>query len=131
MKANQAITCPACGEKSIAKAKTLLDGFRPAGEVLVCMLCGAELGKAEDAATAPAAASPACGALAALLGGGESAKPTLRREAGEGRFCRDCDHYLVHPFLSRCTLKQCEVNPMDDCPQWRPKKDKSNDPKIF
>lgn len=33
-------------------------------------------------------------------------------------FCRDCKHYLFHPYKSRCCLKEIDVEPMDDCPSF-------------
>ena len=50
MQANEKITCPFCKESSMAKVKNVLDGFTKVGEVLVCMLCGSELGTVESLA---------------------------------------------------------------------------------
>ena len=45
-------------------------------------------------------------------------------EAPKGHFCRDCRHYVKHPFLSRCGRHDCEVEPMQDCPDFS----RSDDP---
>ncbi len=119
MRENEVIQCPRCHEKSIAKRRNRMDGFRKTGEVLACMLCGAELQElapAEKTEAAPATAK--ADALATLLNTAAESRVHLRLDEAERRFCRDCAHYLKHPFLSRCTLREEEVNPMGDCPAW-------------
>ena len=41
----------------------------------------------------------------------------------EHRFCRDCAHSLVNAFAVICTRKHCEVQPMDDCPDYEKRPD--------
>ena len=43
----------------------------------------------------------------------------------EHRFCRDCAHSLVNAFAVICTRKHCEVQPMDDCPDYEKRPDQS------
>ena len=116
MQPNEKITCPFCHEQSIAKKKTKFDGFTQLGEVLVCMLCNAELGPVESAATQSAA-----GKLAALLGAAPPAAARLAAAENEKRFCKDCRHFLPHPFVDRCELDNRPVEAMGDCEKYIPR----------
>lgn len=120
MRAGDVFHCPECKQESIIKIRRKMDGFRYLGDELVCMLCGAVLpeeapSKTDDPEKAP---NP----LAALLGVAESEPERLADDSGRG-FCRDCRHYISHPFLSRCDLHSRSVNPMDDCPDFCGKKE--------
>ena len=115
------LQCPACGENTIAKRKVKMDGFRPCGEVLVCMLCGAELGTPEAEATEikPKRASSA---LEALLGGGDEPETSTLAPEQNSHFCRDCRHFVAHPFESRCERFGRAADPMADCPHFEAKR---------
>ena len=115
MKAGDVFRCPACGQESIVKVHRKMDGFRCLGEELVCMLCGAVL--PEEAPAGKGGAVKSANPLAALLGVEDAAPERLADDSGRG-FCRDCKHYISHPFLSRCDLHDRGVNPMDDCPDF-------------
>ena len=115
MKAGDVFHCPECNQDSIVKTRRKMDGFRCLGEELVCMLCGAVL--PEDAPEKNGEVAKAAHPLAALLGVEEAAPERLADDSGRG-FCRDCKHYIKHPFLSRCDLHDRSVNPMDDCPDF-------------
>ena len=124
MKPGEKFTCPACGNAAFAKLEKILDGWDVKGEHLVCSFCGADAG-APDApqASDPNSVSAGRKALDALFGNDESAaqkKPSIldSEEPGERRFCRDCAHALVNVFAVICTRKHCEVQPMDDCPDY-------------
>ena len=115
-------TCPHCGEDSIVRKKTLFDGWKAAGEILVCSLCGKQVGNASaDAGQSVArAADERLRKAESLLGSRLEPKKTLDREGIE-RFCKNCTHYLVHPFQSRCLLWNRAVEPMADCPKFEMK----------
>ena len=125
MKHGDQFVCSACGRTAFAKLEKVLDGWEVKGERLVCPFCGAEAGRpdapsADDSAKASAAARKA---LDDLLGGGPSddtVRPSILdgSEAEERRFCRDCAHSIVNVFAVVCTRKHCEVQPMDDCPDF-------------
>lgn len=119
MKAGDVFRCPDCKQDSIVKVRRKMDGFRCLGEELVCMLCGAvQPGETPAEASDPEKdANP----LAALLGVADTAPERLADDSGRG-FCRDCKHYISHPFLSRCDKHDRGVNPMDDCPDFIGKK---------
>ena len=98
MREGESIVCPRCGERSIVKSKNKMDGFSLVGKVLVCALCGAELGKpVEDGSEKK---NSTADRLAALLG--ESAPPEAKADLtpgdGYGRFCRNCVYFIEHPF---------------------------------
>ena len=85
-----------------------------------------------------AKASAARKALDDLFGGPSDteSRPSILdgAEAEERRFCRDCAHSIVNVFAVVCTRKHCEVQPMDDCPDFekRPEpKESSGSPLDF
>ncbi|MBE6404008.1 MAG: hypothetical protein E7039_09860 [Lentisphaerae bacterium] len=115
MQPNDKITCPACKEASIAKLKNKMDGFTKVGQVLVCMLCGAELETYKAPETAISSGEKKLGELGLLLGAVPSATVRLAAADDEKRFCKDCKHFLKHPFVDRCDIDNKPVDPMDDC----------------
>ena len=125
MKPGTEITCPHCGQDSFASKKTLMDGWTKIGEILVCASCGAKLADIDEKSVDSSRGNVASGLykLAGALGVEEAEKRELRMDDDEKRFCRDCAHFISHPFLSRCSLLDKEVNPMDDCGEFKPKGD--------
>ena len=126
MKHGDQFVCSACGRTAFAKLEKVLDGWEVKGERLVCPFCGAEAGRPDSpsANDSAKAASAARKALDDLLGGGppdDSPHPSILDDSGaeERRFCRDCAHALVNVFAVVCTRKHCEVQPMDDCPEFK------------
>ena len=118
MRANEKIVCPVCHEASMAKLHIRREGFAPVGEELRCMLCGAVLGTPE--ATGKTAAGEAkLRDLSLLLGAAPAAPARLAAASTEQRFCKDCVHFLAHPFVSRCALDQHAIeDAMGDCPRY-------------
>ena len=130
MKPGEQFTCPACGRTAFAKLEKILDGWDVKGEHLVCSFCGADAG-APDAPQTAGSSGVSAGrkALDALFGSTEAdntPKPSIldSEKPGERRFCRDCAHALVNVFAVICTRKHCEVQPMDDCPDFERRKQK-------
>ncbi len=121
MKAGDILLCPHCRERTAAKLKNILSGWQLAGSVLVCPLCGGELGSPEsgEAKSANAAANK----LAALLGASAEAAPRLAQTEEYGRFCRNCRHFIVHPFECRCGLSGNAADPMKDCGNFEKKEE--------
>ena len=121
MRPGESARCPHCGERTVVKSKKKLDGFTVVGELLVCALCGAELGTPEEAkSAAPARASS--DRLAALLGDvSVEEKADLTPDEGYGRFCRNCLHFIEHPFKTLCGLDGSAVDPMGECPRFQQK----------
>ena len=107
--------CPFCNEDSFAKKKNIMDGWKVAGVVHICALCGRELPEKKSAETDTAAAKSA--ALSALLGGGTVEKITLKGSA-ECDFCRNCVNFIEHPFQPLCALDGSPADPMSSCAKF-------------
>jgi predicted RNA-binding Zn-ribbon protein involved in translation (DUF1610 family) len=111
-------TCPHCGEESIARKQTVMDGWRTAGQIVVCALCGTEVGNPDAAAKAEARQQDKRMKDAeALLGATLGERKTLTRDGTE-RFCKNCRHFLIHPFQCRCLYWSRPVEPMSDCAKF-------------
>ena len=137
MKPGDKFTCPACGNAAFAKLEKILDGWDVKGEHLVCSFCGADAG-APDTPQAANSTGISAGrkALDALFGNdtAEEKKTSIldMDNPSEHRFCRDCAHALVNVFAVICTRKHCEVQPMDDCPDYEKRPDQPpSSPKSF
>jgi hypothetical protein len=60
-------------------------------------------------------------ALASLLGADAGAEaPGVDLGESDGRFCKNCRHFLRHPFQSRCLFHDRDVEPMNDCEDFDP-----------
>ena len=114
----QAIDCPACGLESVVQVKARLDGWENLGDWFLCGLCGHHLAAVSNAAPAGSdePSDEATSRLAAFLDAetSPSAPVTLTRD-GDAAFCKDCLHFLRHPFVSRCLLHDRATEPMRDC----------------
>ena len=120
MQPNEKIICPACGEASMAKLKPQMDGFKKVGEELVCMLCGAHLcAWTAEEANAQTGENHKLNDLSLLLGAVPVATARLAAAENEKCFCKDCAHFLKHPFVDRCDLDNRPVDPMDDCEKYQ------------
>lgn len=123
MKAGEKLRCPHCSEPTVAREKNILSGWKVTGTVLVCPLCGGELGTPEKPG---GNSSRAAGAekLAALLGEVDTG-PEFHLEKTEeyGRFCRNCRHFIIHPFQSRCGRTGQDADPMGECGQFELRKE--------
>ncbi len=120
----ESFSCTRCGRESVAKTKRVLDGWTVVRECLVCAFCGAEIPEPENIGT-DTAKKDKQGALASLLGEAPTRLPTLENDT-ENRFCKDCRHFLRHPFLSRCLLHNRATEPMDDCADFTPRANPEN-----
>lgn len=131
MKPGEKTVCPECGQEIFVQEKTLMDDWKPVGKVLVCPLCGAHLSRQGHHSIdldEEKEKKPDTSALSALLGEDDSEEiGPLELDGNEGHFCRDCRYYIVHPFMNRCTLHECEVNPMGDCDDFIHRSKKNED----
>lgn len=109
--------CPACGQESVAKLARKMDGWTYVGQHLCCALCGAHWGNIPVVASDDGAAAERLEALAGLLGE-ELPEPPKALTPGSTIFCRDCLHFMRHPFRDRCLLHGTDVGPMDDCDRF-------------
>ena len=107
--------CPQCDSASVAKTVREMDGWTVSAEYLACALCGAQIEADErrDEFSQDEQAQSRLSAAASFLG--TTLTEQVRLTPEEGRFCRDCCHYLKHPFVSRCLLHERAVGSMDDC----------------
>ena len=123
MKAGDKTRCPHCGEDTVVKSKPKMEGWTRVGDVLVCALCGGELGAPEKADGEKNSSSAA--ALAALLGA--APEPKLRLDPGSEhkRFCRNCRHRIEHPFVLRCGLDGREIDPGGCCANFAAKEEQA------
>lgn len=117
----QNVECPACHRDTIVHVKILFDGWTAKGEHYVCGLCAADLGPlpAKGAVQDPGATeSSGLSKAATFLGTTIEAKPRLAGADDVRPFCRDCRHFIKHPFECRCHLWDRRVEPMMDCPKF-------------
>ena len=124
MKAGDHIRCPHCGDNTFVKEEVVMDGWTVQGKQLVCALCGRNLADAAapDAAPENDAADPGrLAALSGLLGEKPVEKPRLDTTGDLRHFCKDCLHFIVHPFMTRCGKFNRDVDPMGDCPSYQPR----------
>ncbi len=125
MKAGDTVDCPHCGKSAFLKKESVMDGWTKTGEILACASCGEKIADLkEEIVTKSAAQSEAAASLASLLGTEKEEAPKIEVSEEEKQFCRDCSHFIVHPFLTRCSLHKRDVNPMDDCPDFSRKESK-------
>lgn len=123
MKPGEEFECEFCNKHSFLIKKTIMDGWTKKNEVLSCSSCGKIIeeiktddltGRHDDTE------NDKLDKLAKFLGTEKEKKKTIKSE--EKKFCRDCEHYIIHPFVNRCGLKDIEVHPMDDCGLFKRKK---------
>ncbi len=125
MRQGDDIHCGNCGRDAFVVSKSVMDGWTKKGEVFACSACGAEIAPVpfggSDVGGAGGASPKATERAASFLGVGIEDGKRLEALDEESRFCRDCAHFISHPFLSRCSLHGKDVNPMDDCGDFRGK----------
>lgn len=129
--AGQAFHCDGCGQNSLLKAKPRLDGWTQVGTDLVCALCGAVVscpGQDDEpvpSESAELAAAARFGDALAFLGTDETeARPDAAEfldQTDAPRFCKDCTHFIRHPFVTRCGLHDRDTHPTSDCPDFAPR----------
>lgn len=107
--------CPFCSEETFAKKKILRDGWNITGEITVCALCGRELPAEKSPAAAENGADAKRQKLAALLGGDAGVEKVELAGSADVDFCRNCHHFVIHPFRSFCALTDKEADPMGGC----------------
>jgi DNA-directed RNA polymerase subunit RPC12/RpoP len=123
MKQGDNFDCPHCGNSAFLKKESVMDGWNKVGEILSCASCSTKIADIEEEKkTEKSSADSSVDALANLLGAEKEAKLTIEASEDEKHFCRDCAHFISHPFLDRCALHDTDVNPMEDCAEFEPKK---------
>ncbi|MDD5678045.1 MAG: hypothetical protein PHW60_08670 [Kiritimatiellae bacterium] len=114
-----AIMCSSCGKDTLLRREPVYEGFKRAGETLSCTACGHVF---------PDEAAVSFKAKKVVPGFGRQDLPPPpkvfdEREVLEtvSRLCRHCAHYVVNPFLQRCSRSNREVEATDTCKQFAPK----------
>jgi len=129
------IICPNCKTNSFLVKHSIMNGWSKVGETLNCSSCNLEIDKIiystdndETTIALDNDKNHSIDKLSKLFGDEPIIKPILfNNDSIEVYFCRDCLHYISHPFLDRCDLHNKNVNPMDDCDQFEPKIDNISD----
>jgi hypothetical protein len=123
--------CVSCGRDSVVHKKAVLLDWQVRYD-LVCGLCGAQLlegyteGKTPDSAPTSGKSEKLAQFLQVEAEATSRPVDLLGEEAvNEREFCRDCRHYIHHPFLSRCSLWHKEIGPMESCERFEIKKNGS------
>lgn len=91
------IHCPVCRKVTLVVRRPKYDGLRKVGEILSCSVCLTEF--ADDANVQFV----------------DQQKPRVFGEEEGVRLCLNCKHYIVNPFVQRCTLTMREVEATDSC----------------
>lgn len=124
MKPGEAYNCPQCGKSSFLKKVSVMDGWKKVGDILACASCSAKAADLNSTVPEPEREkTKSVSKLASFFNAEEEKKPKIKAEENEKRFCKNCMHFIVHPFLNRCSRHEKDINPMDDCPDYSPKKD--------
>ena len=116
MKTGDEIKCSFCGKDSFAVKGIEMDGWTLKGEILKCSSCGKKLADIPKNTEIEKHIKPDMNLdrLASFLGTEKVINSVLDADENKA-FCKDCKHYIKHPFLNRCALHTKEVDPMDDC----------------
>lgn len=122
MKQGDNFDCPHCGNSSFLKKESVMDGWTKVGDILSCASCSAKIVDIEEDKKKEDSQQNSSMALADLLGMEKEEKLSIEASEEEKRFCRDCAHFISHPFLDRCSLHETDVNPMEDCAEFIIKK---------
>ena len=119
MKAGSKMICPVCREQTVIKEKNEMDGWVKRGVILVCTLCNAKVGEPTESDETKSKTS--LKSLEKLLDFKAEKRITLDVAPDEKNFCKDCAHFIDHPFITRCGFHGRTTMPMDDCPQFTPR----------
>ena len=122
MKPGEQIKCPYCSKDSFLVKKVVHDGWKKAGEFLCCSSCSSEIEQMKEADSASQVSEVRLSALEALLSEKKQEQQKIHASDEEKRFCRDCMHFISHPFLNRCSYHNKTVETMDDCNNFIRKK---------
>ncbi len=121
MKPGQQLKCPHCGKECFLVKKAMMDGWTKVGDILSCSCCSAKIAELEDEKAKTSDINSKFSSLENLLSEKKKEGPKIESTEDEKHFCRDCIHFVAHPFLSRCELRKKNVNPMDDCVEFKKK----------
>ncbi|MBR2426455.1 MAG: hypothetical protein IKB16_06920 [Lentisphaeria bacterium] len=128
MKAGQLFDCPHCGNNTFLMKEAVMDGWTKKCDILKCSSCGTVIEEIKDDTTkntdtAKDKQNEKRNALAALFGEEPEDYKATNTDLfnTEKRFCRDCQYRVMNAFRIRCGKHEKDVNPMDDCPDFKPR----------
>jgi hypothetical protein len=104
-----AILCAACKAETFIRREPVYEGFKKTGERLFCVSCGHAYA---DEAQVP---YKAMDKPQVFTEADRSQRVELFLGDEKGRNCRHCRHYVVNPFVQRCSLHRIEVQATDLC----------------
>lgn len=110
------ILCSVCGKESLLKREPRYDGFKKVGERLTCAECGHEYASEAEVPFKQARKPRVFDASDAVK------QVKVFRDNEAGNLCRFCKHYVVNPFVQRCSLRNKSVEATDSCPRFEKKK---------
>ncbi len=109
------ILCEACGQESLLKRAPKFEGFKKVGESLTCASCGHEF--------ADEAAVPFKQRRKPQVFDSSDVSRVVKvfDESEAERLCRHCQHYVVNPFVQRCSKHGKVVEATDTCRDFEKK----------
>ena len=113
------IVCSACGADTFVRREPVYDGFTKTGEKFFCASCGHEFAGEHEIPYKEKKK------ISVFTQDDASKKVRVFREDEKGKNCRYCKHYIVNPFVQRCTLHMKEVEATDFCGDFEKKEEKS------
>ena len=120
MKAGEHIICPFCKDETIVKSKLDTEDWFNKKEILICAICGATLGVPEKEDNLKEETS-SLNKLASLLGEETNTSNLINLKEDVYCFCRNCEHFVAHPYKCLCSLTMNEVDPQDNCEKFSQK----------
>ena len=109
------IICPKCGQENFLLKEPVYEGLKKTGEKLFCANCKHVFKDADQILfkenSAPAVFSDA----------DKPETPQIFEQGENTRLCRYCAHYVVNPFVQRCSLHNREVEATDTCDDFQAK----------
>ena len=118
------IICPACGKETLLRRTPQYDGFKRTGEQLSCVSCGHVFA---DEADVPFKKKKT-GSM--FNQDNIPERMSIFNKDETARLCRFCAHYIVNPFVQRCSHFKKEVEATDTCDHFMPKEKKPPKPRA-
>lgn len=112
-KKNIEVRCPACGRETLLLKKPLYEGFTRVGEELSCTLCG-HVFSGEESVESVERSGPEI-----FSDDDRPAEVEIFGEEDAPAFCRQCEHYVVNPFMQWCAFHKQKVEATDTCRDFR------------
>ena len=115
------IICTACGADSLVRKEPIYEGLKKTGEKVFCAACGHEYSSDQvpykEKAKAPQVFND----------DDRPIKLDIFAEGDRQQNCRHCEHYVVNPFVQRCSLHDKEVDATDVCFDFNLKEEKADE----